>query len=265
MSTSVHPTALVDPKCELDDQVEVGPYSIIGSAVKIEKGTIIGPQVLIEGWVRIGKRCTIGKGVVIGAPPQDTNFEGKRSFVEIGDGNLIREYSTIHRGSKAESTTRIGSEIFLMAYSHIAHNCTVEDGVVVANMGTLAGYVTLEKKVMVGGLSAIHQYVKVGTYSIIGGCSKVIKDVPPYTRVDGHPATLWGLNSVGLRRANFSPRKRELLKRAYKILFRSGLNTSQAIKQIENELEPIPEIRHLCEFVKNSERGICKEKRNAAL
>jgi len=152
-----------------------------------------------------------------------------------------------------------------MAYSHIAHNCTVEDGVVVANMGTLAGYVTLEKKVMVGGLSAIHQYVKVGAYSIIGGCSKVIKDVPPYTRADGHPATLWGLNTVGLRRANFSPRKRELLKRAYKILFRSGLNTSQAIKQIEKELEPIPEIRHLCNFVKNSERGICKEKRNAAL
>lgn len=265
MSTSVHPTALVDPKSELDDQVEVGPYSIIGAEVRIGKGSIIGPQVLIENWVRIGKGCTIAKGVVIGTLPQDTNFEGKRSFVEIGDDNIIREYTTIHRGSKAESVTRIGNETFLMAYSHVAHNCMVEDGVVVANMGTLAGHVTLEKKVMVGGLSAIHQYVKVGAYSIIGGCSKVIKDIPPYTRADGHPATLWGLNSVGLRRANFSPEKRQLLKRAYKILFRSGLNTSRAIKQIENELELVPEIRHLCEFVTSSDRGICKEKRNVAL
>ena len=265
MSTFVHPTALVDPKSDLDDEVKVGPFSIIGSQVKIGKGTIIGPQVLIEGWTRIGRRCTIGKGVIIGTLPQDTSFEGKRSFVEIGDGNLIREYTTIHRGSKSESVTRIGNETFLMAYSHIAHNCTVEDGVVIANMGTLAGYVTLEKKVMIGGLSAIHQYVKVGAYSIIGGCSKVIKDVPPYTRADGHPATLWGLNTIGLRRANFSPQTRQLLKRAYRILFRSGLNTSQAISEIENELELIPEIRHLCQFIKNSERGICKEKRNVAL
>ena len=265
MSTFVHPTALVDPKSELDDEVKVGPYSIIGSEARIGKGSIIGPHVLIEGWVRIGKRCTIGKGVIIGTLPQDTDFEGKRSFVEIGDGNLIREYTTIHRGSKSESVTRIGNETFLMAYSHVAHNCTVEDGVVIANMGTLAGYVTLEKKVMIGGLSAIHQYVKVGAYSIIGGCSKVIKDVPPYTIVDGHPATLWGLNTIGLRRANFSPQTRQLLKRAYKIFFRSGLNISQAISEIENELELVPEIRHLCQFIKNSERGICKEKGNMAL
>ncbi|MEA1964026.1 MAG: acyl-[acyl-carrier-protein]--UDP-N-acetylglucosamine O-acyltransferase, partial [Candidatus Aerophobetes bacterium] len=143
-------------------------------------------------------------------------------------------------------------------YAHIAHNCKIEDGVVIANVGSLAGYVTVEKKVMIGGLVGIHQYVKIGAYSIIGGCSKVTKDVPPYMRVDGHPSTVRGLNSVGLYRAHFSPETRSILKKAYKILFKSGLNTTQALKRIDEELELIPEIKHLYEFIKNSQRGICK-------
>jgi len=260
MSIVIHPTAIVDSGAQLEEGVEIGPYSIIGKNVRIGKRTKIGSGVLIEGWTTIGEDCVISKGAAIGGPPQDLHYKGVRSFIKIGDRNLIREYVTIHRGTKEESTTRIGNDCFIMAYSHIAHNCTIEDGVIMANLGTLAGYVTVEKKVVIGGLSAAHQYVRIGAYSIIGGCSKVVKDVPPYTKVDGHPATLWGLNTIGLRRGGFSPKTRELLKRAYTILFRSNLNTSQALGRIENGLEPIPEIRHLCDFIRNSKRGICKER-----
>jgi len=261
MSIFVHPTAIVSPRANLDEGVKVDPYSIIGKNVTVGRGTKIGPHVQLDSWTHIGKECTICKGVVIGTLPQDINFENGKSFVKIGDRNLIREYTTIHRGTKEGSTTRIGNDNFFMAYSHIAHNCVVEDGVVIANVGTLAGYVTVEKKAIIGGLSAVHQYVRIGTYSIVGGCSKVVKDVPPYTKADGHPTTLWGLNSVGLRRANFSLQTRKALKKAYQILFRSGLNTSQAIEKISNELESSPPVRHLCSFIKNSQRGICKERK----
>ncbi len=260
MSIIIHPTAIVDSKAQLDEGVEVGPYTIIGPNVKIGKKTRIGPLVLLDGWVDIGKECSISKGVIIGTLPQDVGFEKRKSFVKLGDRNIIREYTTIHRGTKAGSTTRIGNDNFLMAYSHVAHNCLIEDGVVLANQGTLGGYVTLEKKVMIGGLSAVHQYVKIGAYAIIGGCSKVVKDVPPYTKADGHPTRLWGLNHIALRRANFPLETRNILKKAYKILFRSGLNTTQALEKIENELESSPQIQHLCEFIRNSKRGICKER-----
>jgi UDP-N-acetylglucosamine acyltransferase len=260
MSIFVHPTAIVSPKASLDEEVEVGPYSLIGENVWVGRGTKIGPHVQLDGWAHIGKQCTICKGVIIGTLPQDINFERGKSFVVIGDRNLIREYTTIHRGTKEGSTTRIGNDNFLMAYSHIAHNCVIEDGVVIANVGTLAGYVRVEKKAIIGGLSAVHQYVRIGAYSIVGGCSKVVKDVPPYTKADGHPTTLWGLNTVGLRRANLPLPTRKVLKKAYHILFRSGLNTSQAIEKISNELESSPQIQHLCEFIRNSRRGICKER-----
>ena len=260
MSTFIHPTAIIDSKTVLDEDVKIGPYCIIGPNTRIGKKTRITALAAIEEWTEIGEECTIGQGVIIGSFPQDTGFEKERSFVKIGDRNLIREYTTIHRGSKKGTTTHVGNDNFFMAYSHIAHNCLIEDGVVIANAGTLAGYVTIEKKTMIGGLSAVHQYVKVGAYSIIGGCSKVVKDIPPYTKADGRPARLWGLNSIGLKRADFALETRSTLKRAYTILFRSSLNTSQALKKIENELEPNSEIQHLCQFIQSSKRGICKER-----
>ncbi len=260
MNTSIHPTAIIDPKSELDRDVRIGPYCIIGPNTRIGKKTKIGALSIIEEWTEIGEECNISPGVMIGGPPQDAGFEKKKSFVKIGDRNLIREYTTIHRGSKEGSTTYIGNDNFLMAYSHVAHNCLIEDGVVIANAGTLAGYVIVEKKTMIGGLSAVHQYVKIGAYSIVGGCSKVVQDIPPYTKADGRPARLWGLNSIGLKRAKFSLETNNLLKKAYKILFRSSLNTSQALKKIENELEANSEIQHLCQFIRSSKRGICKER-----
>lgn len=262
MGVMIHPTAIVNPDARLEDGVEIGAYSIIGENVEIDQDTKIGPHVSIEGWTRIGKRCRILQGTVIGTPAQDVHYGGGRSFVEIGDNNLIREYVTIHRGTKEDSTTHLGNNNFLMAYSHIAHNCWVGDRVVIANMGTLAGYVRLEDRTILGGLSAVHQYVRVGKYAMIGGCTKVVKDIIPYTIADGRPASLRGLNVIGLRRANISPAIRDILKRAYKILFRSRLNTTQALEKIENELEGIPEIKYLCSFIRSSQRGICKEKNN---
>lgn len=259
--TRIHPTALVSAKAEMGEGVEIGPYCTIGDNVEIGDGTKIGPGVSIQGWVKIGKRCRIYQGTVIGTEPQDIHHKGERSFVRIGDDNIIREYVTIHRGTSPDSTTEIGNGNFLMAYCHIAHNCQIGNRVIIANMGTLAGYVKVEDSAVIGGLTGIHQFVRVGTLAMIGGCSKVIKDIPPYTLADGHPASLWGLNVVGLRRAGFSETTREYLNRAYKILFRSGLTTTEALKKIENEFEEIPEVMHLCNFIRTSKRGICKERR----
>jgi len=261
MSVIIHPTAIVAPGAELDENVEIGPYSIIGENVKITRGTKVGPHVLIEGWTQIGGNCQIFQGVVIGTSAQDVSSQRKRSYVQIGHDNLIREYATIHRGTKEESTTYIGNSTFLMAYTHIAHNCRVGDEVVMANCASLAGYVTLEKNAVIGGLTAIHQFVRIGAYAIIGGCSKIVQDIPPYIKATGHPGTLWGLNTVGLRRAGFSLSRRNLLKKAYRILFRSHLNTSQALEEIEKELDLSPEIEHLCKFIRTSQRGICKERK----
>lgn len=261
MSVIIHPTAIVAPGAELNENVEIGPYSIIGENVKITRGTKVGPHVLIEGWTQIGENCQIFQGAVIGTPAQDVSSQRKRSYVQIGHNNLIREYVTIHRGTKEESTTYVGNSTFLMAYSHIAHNCRIGDEVVIANCGSLAGYVTVEKNAVIGGLTAIHQFVRIGAYAIIGGCSKIVQDIPPYIKATGHPGTLWGLNTVGLRRAGFSLSRRNLLKKAYRILFRSHLNTSQALEEIEKKLDLSPEIDHLCEFIRTSQRGICKERK----
>ncbi len=260
MEIVVHRTAIVHPRAQLSEGVQVGPYSIIGENVSVGKETKIGPSVLLEGWIKIGSRCDIQKGVVIGTPAQDTRYKGERSFVEIGDGNIIREYTTIHRGTKEDSVTRIGNNNFIMAYSHIAHNCQVGNGVVMANVATLAGYVRVEDKAIISGLSAVHQFTRVGTYAIVGACSRVIKDIPPYTKAYGNPTTLWGLNTVGLRRANFPLPIRNSLKKAYKILFRSNFNTKQALEKIKNELEGIAEVDHLYNFIQSSKRGISKEK-----
>ncbi|MBE0478453.1 acyl-ACP--UDP-N-acetylglucosamine O-acyltransferase [Candidatus Aerophobetes bacterium] len=256
---NLHPTAIVSPTAVLGKGVEIGPYCIIGENVLIGDETKIGSNVSIQGWTKIGKRCQIFQGAVIGTQPQDVHYKGEKSFVEIGNDNIIREYVTIHRGTEKESATHIGNNNLLMAYCHIAHNCWVGNGVVIANMGALAGYVRVEDKVIIGGMVGVHQYVRIGAYAIVGGLSKVIKDIPPFTLADGNPVHLWNLNVVGLRRAGFSPATRNHLARAYKIIFRSGLNTSQALKKIENELENIPEVEYLCNFIRTSKRGICKE------
>ena len=250
--------AIVHPKAILEEDVEIGPYSLVGENVRIGRGTKIGPYVLLDGWTTIGRNCQIHTGAVLGTIPQDLKFKGAKSFLSIGNNNVIREYVTINRATDEGGETGIGDNNLLMAYVHIAHNCEIGNNVIMANVATLAGHVTIEDKAVIGGLSAIHQFVKIGTVSIVGGCSKVVKDVPPYIKTDGHPLKPYGLNIIGLKRNNFSPKTRTLLKKAYRILYNSKLNVSQAVLRIAEEVENCPQIDHLLQFIRTSERGIIK-------
>jgi len=258
MVMKTHPTAIIHPKAKVADDVKVGPYSLIGEYVKISSGCDIGANCVIKGHTSIGRNCKIFTGAVIGSPPQDLKYKNEVTFLEIGDNNTIREYVTINPATKKNKKTIIGNNNLIMAYSHIAHDCLIGNNTIIANAGTLAGYVTIEDYAVVGGLVAIHQFVRVGSYSIIGGCSKVVQDVVPYSMCDGHPAKVYGLNVIGLKRANFPPNIRRDLRKAFKILFKSQLSLSHAIKRINEEIEKSHEITYLINFIKNSKRGICR-------
>jgi UDP-N-acetylglucosamine acyltransferase len=254
----IHPTAVIDPKAEIESDVVIGPYSVIGPNVRIGAGCRIGAHVVIDGWTTIGKANTIFTGAVVGSQAQDLKYSGGERRLIIGDNNTIREYATINTSTSEENATRIGSNNLLMAYTHVAHECKIRNGVVMANDSTLAGHVIVEDKVILGGLAAVHQFVRLGTMAIIGGCSKVTKDVLPYSMVDGHPALWQGVNSVGLRRNGIREDTRADIKRVFKILCRSNLNTSQALEKIRAEFNSRSEVNYLVEFIENSTRGICK-------
>lgn len=254
----IHPTATVDKKAELADDVEVGPYCLIGPNVKVGDGTKIGPHAVLDGYTTIGRNNRVFAGAVIGSITQDLKYKGEKSYVRIGDNNIIREYVTINLGTKKDSATIIGNSVLLMAYSHIAHDCVIKDGAIIANAGTFAGYVTIGEKAVVGGLVGIHQFVRVGKLAIIGGCSKVVQDVVPYSNCDGHPLKVYGLNTIGLKRAGISEKSRTNLKKAFKLLFSSGLSISNALKCIKTEIPICAEVTHLIEFVSSSERGIAR-------
>lgn len=254
----IHPSAIVNSKARLSDDVVVGPFTIIGAGVCIGKGTVIGANCVIEGNTKIGKNCRIFTGAVIGSAPQDLKFKGEKTYLDIGDNNVIREFVTINLGTKATGKTVIGNDNLIMAYSHIAHDCRIGNGIVIANGGTLAGHAIIEDKVILGGLTGIHQFVRVGTLSIVGGFSKVIQDIPPYSTCDGRPVKFYGLNIIGLKRAGLKEKTRRDLKAALKILLQSGLPVPRALEEIKKRLPNSPEIKHLTNFVKNSKRGICR-------
>jgi len=254
----IHPTAIVSKKAKLADDIQVGPYAIIGDNVVIGKGCNIGAGCLIEGNTTIGKSCEIFTGAVIGSRPQDLKYKGEKNSLEIGDNNIIREYCTFNSGTGEGGKTVVGNNNLFMAYAHIAHDCRVDNDCIIANNGTLAGHVSIEDKAVVGGLTAIHQFVRVGRISIIGGCSKVVQDIPPYSTCDGHPARVYGLNLIGLRRNGISKDSIEQLKRAFKTLFNSGLTTKHALDEIEKEVQVTQEISYLVNFIKNSQRGISR-------
>jgi len=254
----IHPTAIVHPDAELGDGVEVGPYSIIAGTVKIGDRTIIGPHGVIEGYTTLGEDCQIFTGAVIGSVTQDKKYDGGTSYLRIGNRNKIREYVTINPGTKEGTETVIGDDNLIMAYAHVAHDCIIKNNTVLANQATLAGHVLIEDRAVVGGLSAVHQFVRIGTLAIIGGCSKIVQDVPPYMMTDGHPAKVYGINSVGIDRAGISKEEKTLLKKAYKILFRSGLSVKNAAAKIQAEIPSSPTIQTLLEFLKVSERGISR-------
>jgi UDP-N-acetylglucosamine acyltransferase len=256
---SIHPTALIDPGADLHDSVSVGPYAIIRDHVNIAASTTIGAHVVIDPYVNIGPDCQIFHFASIGAVPQAIKFKGEVTYVKIGRGTVVREYTTIHRGTGfGGGITRIGEENYLMAYSHIAHDCQTGFRVMMANNATLAGHITIGDYVTVGGLVAVHQFVRIGAYAYVGGKSAVVKDIPPYMIAAGDRAMLHGLNKVGLKRLGFSDTTLSALKKAYRILFRIGLTMNEAIERINAEVGQVPEVMTLVEFIKSSQRGITR-------
>lgn len=254
---SIHETAIVHPRAQLGEGVEIGPYSIIGENATIGSRTSIGPYVHIEDWTTIGDDCRIFTGACIGNESKDLKYnQGDRSFVIIGDRNVIREYASISRATGKDDATEIGNDNLLMTGVHIAHDCKIGNNIVFASYATLGGHVTIEDKAVLGAQAAFHQFVRVGTMALAGACTRVPKDIPPYIISAGGKARVRGLNVIGLRRGGVSPQARLLLKRAYRLLFRSRLNMTQAVKRVREEVEMCEEVAHLLEFIETSERGI---------
>ena len=256
MTARVHPTALVDPGAQLGADVEIGPFAIVGPGTSLGERCRIGARATLERNVRLGPGVRVGEGSILGGDPQDLKYRGEESWVEVGEGTVIREYSTINRGTARSGVTRIGAQCYLMSYVHVAHDCRIGDGVLLANAAQLAGHVTVEERANLSGLVAVHQFVTIGAYAFIGGCSRVSQDIPPYVMAVGNPVELFGLNTVGLQRAGFAPDTVAALKRVYRYCFNSGLNFSQAIDRARMELPPLPEIQRFLEFLAASERGV---------
>ena len=235
---------------------------MIAEDVEIGDGSIIGPHAVIEKWTSLGKECRVYQFASVGAEPQDLKFKGERSYTIIGDRTTIREGATIHRATGEGNETRIGNDCLLMAYIHVAHNCTLGNHVIMSNLASCAGHAMVEDRVVIGGMAGVHQFVKIGRNAMVGGMSKLVQDVVPYTIVDGHPAKVVGLNNVGISRAGIPLESRRLIKKAYKILYRSGLSLPEAIAVIEQEVDSCEEVEHLLRFLRNAERGICRERRD---
>jgi len=256
---TIHPTAIVEPGAELADGVRVGPYAIIGSFVRLGRGTEIGSHSVLEGWTEIGADCRIGSHVTLGGPPQDLKYRGEETRVVIGDGTIIREYASVHRASTGgHGVTSIGPRCFLMAYIHVAHDCTLGEQVIMANQASLAGHVTVGRCATLGGMTGIHQFVRIGEYAFLGACSAVQQDIAPYVKARGNLAKPFGLNLLGLRRHEFSSETIHALQHAYRVVFSHGLNTSQALAQLEQEASPIPEVLRFRAFIRDSSRGVSK-------
>ncbi|HPR88737.1 MAG TPA: acyl-ACP--UDP-N-acetylglucosamine O-acyltransferase [bacterium] len=254
--TDIHPTALVDKRARLDDDVQIGAFAIVEGDVTIGAGTTIGPRTLIANGARIGKNCRIHNGAVVATLPQDLKFGGEATLFEIGDNTTIREYATLNRGTAAHGKSSVGSNCLLMAYTHVAHDCSVGNNVIMSNGVQLGGHVTIEDWAIIGGMTPVHQFCHVGQHCMVGGGFRVIQDVPPYILASEEPLRFCGLNSVGLRRRGFSNETLLQLKRAYRLLYRSGLNVSQAVERIKTEMAIIPEIDNILRFIESADRGI---------
>lgn len=257
--TQIHPSAVVAPEATLGSDVSVGAFSVIGPGVTVGRGTTIGSHVLIDGITEIGEGCQIFSHVVLGAPPQILEDRNQTTRLVIGDETVIREFASVHRGSsKGRGTTVLGQRSYIMAYAHIAHDCVLRDDVVVASQAGLAGHVEVEERAVIGGQAGIHQFVRIGKYAMVGACSAVLQDIPPFLKAQGNRAKCYGLNTVGLRRHGISEEAILRLKQAYRLIFLSNLNTSQALERVAAEVGPCPEVDHLIHFIKTSSRGIAR-------
>jgi UDP-N-acetylglucosamine acyltransferase len=258
MSNNIHKTAIVGEHVKLGKNVSIGPYTVIDGQVTLGDNVTIGAHCVVEGHTTIGNGCQLFTGAVIGSPPQDRKHQKKdKVFLKIGSNNIFREYVTVNPGTlEGGGETLIGDSNLFMACCHVAHDCNIGHECVLANYVGLSGHVTIEDRAVIGGLSGVHQYARVGYLSMIGGCSKVNQDVAPFSLVDGNPATLRGLNIVGLKRAVIPSANQVALRRAFKILFNSGLNRSNAVLQVKSQLNGLPEIHLLLEFIQISKRGL---------
>lgn len=253
--TEIHPTAIVDPSAEIGQGVSIGPFSLIGKNARIGDDTQIDSHVVIDTNTTLGRDCRVMSCAVLGGPPQDYKFKGEQTYLRIGDGNIIREYVTIHRASGEGEATVIGDNNMLMAYCHIGHNCDIGSNITMANYVGISGHTLVEDKVVFGGIVGVHQKVRIGELAMIGGLSKVVQDVPPFAMADGRPTRVCDLNVIGLRRNGVTSKVRSEIKQAYKLLYRSNLNMSQALEAIENELEPSDELQYLLDFIRNIRLG----------
>jgi UDP-N-acetylglucosamine acyltransferase len=254
----VHKTSIVQRDTQIGKNVTIGPHCYIGQNVCIDNGTVLGANVVIEGWTKIGKNCRISSGAVMGGAPQIIGFKDIPSWVQIGNNTEIREFVSIHRSSKENESTYIGSGVYLMAYVHVAHDCQIGDNVIATNYVGISGHVLIGEKAVIGGHAGIHQFIRIGKLAMVGGMTRLTKDVPPYSLVEGNPPKLYGRNTVGLQRSEISPSVRGDLKKAFKFISRSNLNTSQALDKIKNEIPESEEIKYLLKFIETSKRGIHK-------
>lgn len=255
---NIHSTAIVSAKAQLGSNVAVGPYTVIEDDVVIGNNTVVASSVLLATGAVIGDDVKISHGAVIGTQPQDLKFGGEKTRAIIGNGTTIREYATINRGTVAHGETSVGRNCFLMAYCHIAHDCVVGDNVILANAVNLAGHIEVGDFAILGGVVPVHQFVKIGAHAMVGGGFRVQQDICPYALVAGYPLKVVGINSIGLKRRGFNNEVIRALEKSFKILFFSKLNTSQAVERIRQEVELIPEVREILDFIGQSTRGIVK-------
>jgi UDP-N-acetylglucosamine acyltransferase len=254
----IHPTAIVDPRAELGAQTIVGPYCIVGADVVLGEKSWLQHHVTLNGPLRTGIENKFYAYCSIGQQTQDLKYSGEPTYLEIGNGNTFREFCTVNRSTKADGKTYVGNRGNFLAYSHIGHDCRVGDSVVFSNNGTLAGHVEVGDHAVMGGLTAVHQFCRIGRFAITGGCSKIVQDVPPFLIADGNPAEIRGVNLVGLERAGFAPEAMKAIKEAFRLFYRSQLNTRQAMEAVRNQIEPRKEIMQLIEFIEKTERGIIR-------
>jgi UDP-N-acetylglucosamine acyltransferase len=256
---NIHPTAVVHPKARIAEGVSIGPYSVIGEQVTIGKDTKIASHVLIDGWTTIGERNQLHSFSCIGTPPQDVGYKNEESYLIIGNDNVIREFATVHRATtKEDRKTEIGNKNYLMAYSHVAHDCKLGNSIIMANSAGLAGHITIEDYAILGGIVGVHQYVRIGAYAMIGGQSAIVQDIPPYVSAAGNRAQLYGLNTIGLKRKGFSDEIIGNLKKAYKIIFRSGMTIEEAINRVADEFPDSKEVNYFVDFMRHSKRGVTR-------
>ena len=258
MTQHIHSSAVIDPGAILGAELEIGPGCVVGRGVTLGDRCRLHSHVVIHGPTTIGADNEFYPFACIGQRTQDLKYTGEPTFLEIGDGNTFREFTTVHRATAPQGVTRVGSRGNFLSYSHIAHDCLIGDDVIFSNNGTVAGHVEVGDRAVIGGLTAVHQFCRVGRLVITGGCSKIVQDIPPFMMADGNPGSIRHINQVGLERAGAEKTTIRAIKDAFRILYRSDLNTAQALERMRAELGELPEIQQLVEFVASSKRGIIR-------